>query len=510
MARFKHIDTSPRFLAVDLERQLMPGTFEHALHHLLEHELDLSHFDARYRNGAAGAPAFPPAVLLKIILFAYSRGLVSSRLIAQACLEQVTFIALSGDSEPHFTTIAHFVSTLGEDIAKVFGAVLAICDRQGLIGREMFAIDGVKLPSNAAKSRSGTRANFERQATRLEAAAQAMLARHRDGDQNTAEPSLAARAATRCERLTREATELRAWLAHHPDDRRGSQGAVVKSNRTDNDSAKLATDKGVIQGYTGVAAVDSWHQIIVVAQAHGTGAEHALLLPVVTQLQPLLKPPSLVTADAGYHSKANLLALDRVNVNALLADNQMRKRDERFKDQGHYRAQPDPLYDKAGQPRAKGLPRFAPRDFHYDDRTGRCVCPAGKRLYRHGSHRQINGKKAIRFRGAKRDCVPCAQRDRCLRKPETTATRQVAFFKQGNPSHADQLLSAMRERIDSAEGRAQYGQRFATVEPVFGNLRYNKRLSRFTLRGREKVDGQWQLFCLVHNIEKLANARRAA
>ena len=154
MARFKHIDTSPRFLAIDLERQLVPGTFEHALHHLMEHELDLSHFNARYRNDESGAPAYPPAMLLKIVLFAYSRGLVSSRFIAQACVDQVTFIALSGDSQPHFTTIAHFVSTLGEDIAKVFGAVLALCDRQGLIGHQMFAIDGVKLPSNAAKDSS--------------------------------------------------------------------------------------------------------------------------------------------------------------------------------------------------------------------------------------------------------------------------------------------------------------------------------------------------------------------
>jgi len=59
MARYKHIDTSPRFLAVDLERPLLPGTFEHALHHLIEHELDLSGFDARYGNGRTGAAAYP-------------------------------------------------------------------------------------------------------------------------------------------------------------------------------------------------------------------------------------------------------------------------------------------------------------------------------------------------------------------------------------------------------------------------------------------------------------------
>ena len=62
----------------------------------------------------------------------------------------------------------------------------------------------------------------------------------------------------------------------------------------------------------------------------------------------------------------------------------------------------------------------------------------------------------------------------------------------------------MKEAIDSEHGRALYGQRFATVEPVFANLRYNKGLDRFTLRGEKKVDAQWKLFCMVHNIEKLA------
>ena len=68
----------------------------------------------------------------------------------------------------------------------------------------------------------------------------------------------------------------------------------------------------------------------------------------------------------------------------------------------------------------------------------------------------------------------------------------------------------MKERIDAPAGRARYGERFATVEPVFANLRHNKGLDRFTLRGRTKVDGQWKLFCLVHNIEKLAHHGYAA
>ena len=75
MARYKDIDTSPRFLAVNLELQLLPGTFEHALNYLIDHEIDLSRFDTHYNNDNTGARAYPPALLLKVVLFAYSRGI---------------------------------------------------------------------------------------------------------------------------------------------------------------------------------------------------------------------------------------------------------------------------------------------------------------------------------------------------------------------------------------------------------------------------------------------------
>lgn len=360
-----------------------------------------------------------------------------------------------------------------------------------------------KLPSNAAKAKSGTRADFLRQAEKLEAAAQAMLARHRENDSLPVEPGLGEKETRQRERLTREAAQLRQWLTTHPEDRKGAQGKVIKSNRTDADSAKMATSKGVIQGYCGVVAVDARHQIIVAAQAHGTGSEQALLLPMVAATDPLRTADTLITADAGYHSETNLKALAEQQIPALIADNGMRKRDERFKDQGKYKALPDPLYDKA-HPK-KGAKHYLPRDFHYDADQGTCICPAGKSLYQNGAHCHHKGLIGTKFQGALRDCLPCDQREPCLRKPQTTKARQVTFFRgKADPSTLD-VLERMRRAIDSERGRELYGGRFATVEPVFGNLRHNKGLNRFTLRGREKVDGQWQLYCLVHNIEKLAH-----
>jgi Transposase DDE domain/Transposase domain (DUF772) len=437
MARYKDVDSGLKLLAVDLSRQLLPGTFEHALSHWLDHELDLSHFDAHYRNDVAGSKAYPPGMLLKVVLFAYSQGIVSSRGMERACRDHVTFVSLSGDNVPHFTTLAAFVS-------------------------------------------------------------------EREQDEKGTEPGLDAKTQQRVMRLRREAAQLKDWLARHPTDRHGVKGSIRKSNRTDNESAKMATAKGVIQGYTGVAAVDAKHQVIVEAQAHGTASEQELLLPVVASMKDLLLPDSLLTVDSGYHSEKNLRALEDQGIDALIADNDMRQRDERFATQSRHQQGPDPLHDKS--PAKNKLALYTPTDFRFDPQARTCFCPAGRSLYRQGKHCVTNkGLLSMRFQVSLRDCQPCPLRQRCLRTPETTKTRQVAFFYGKAPSASESATARMKRKIDSPDARRRYARRFATVEPVFANIRHNKRLNRFTLRGRRKVDAQWKLYCIVHNIEKLMN-----
>jgi transposase len=485
-----------------LDAQLIAGSFEYALDYLIDHEIDLSELDRRYRNDDTGAPAYDPAVMLKIVLLAYSRGVVSSRAIERLCRENVLFMAISGDSAPQFTTIAKFVRELGEEVSAIFAQVLLICDRQGLIGRQMFAIDGVKLPSNADKRRSGTHAELAHEAQRMEKAAAKMVRAHRGHDERAETGEEDEANAARIERLSSEAKRIRAFLATSTE-RRSEKGAIRKSNVTDNDSAKMATSKGVIQGYTAVAAVDGEAQIIVAAQAHGSGSEQSVLLPMVKKTETLRTAQTIITADAGYHSEANLQALHDARVPALVADGLMRRRDERFADQVRYKGLPDPLYDKTASGKTS-LIKFQPSDFSFDPASNTCICPAGKKLYSSGSACTVNGRRHHKFKGTKRDCVPCKIRERCLRHPERTAIRQVAFFDKSQRSPLC-YTERMKRAIDSERGRRLYGRRIAIVEPVFANLRYNKRLDRFTLRTQPKVNTQWNLYCLVHNIEKLAH-----
>ncbi|MBI3563293.1 MAG: transposase, partial [Gammaproteobacteria bacterium] len=152
MPKFIRYDPNQsKMVVINDADQLQPGTFEFAINHIIDTQLDLTVFHPRYTNENGGRPAYDPAILLKIILFAYSKGVTSSREIEWCCETNVLFKALSCDTVPHFTTLASFVSSRPEEIEAVFEQILLICDEQGLLGKELFAIDGCKMPSNAAK-----------------------------------------------------------------------------------------------------------------------------------------------------------------------------------------------------------------------------------------------------------------------------------------------------------------------------------------------------------------------
>ncbi|WP_040480573.1 transposase, partial [Vreelandella boliviensis] len=157
MPRFKAYNYDQNAMVViNYQDQLQPGTFEHAVHYLIEHKLDLSVFHPKCRNDATGRLAYDSAILLKIILFAYSKGITSSREM-QWCFEtNIIFKALSCDTVPHFTTLASFVSRHADEIEALFEQVLLVCHEQGLLGNELFAIDGCKMSSDASKEWSGT------------------------------------------------------------------------------------------------------------------------------------------------------------------------------------------------------------------------------------------------------------------------------------------------------------------------------------------------------------------
>jgi transposase len=263
MARYKHYDYAQTVMVpISLEKQLLPGTLEFAIHELIHRRVDTSIFESRYKNAAIGCSAYDPKILLKVVLFAYSRGIISSRKIERACQENITFMSLACGTVPDHSTIAAFISSMKDEIIAIFRDILLVCMGQELLGGTHFALDGLKLPSNAAKEWSGTFDDLKQKKEKLEAKVRQLLDQHETADQagegslSEARRSEQEKVHEQITRLEKQAVRIEAFLAAHAP-KRGKRGRELQSNVTDNDSAKMQTAHGVIQGYNGQALVDA-------------------------------------------------------------------------------------------------------------------------------------------------------------------------------------------------------------------------------------------------------------
>jgi transposase len=506
MAKYKSYEYGQTVLVpVSLAEQLQPGTLEHTIHYVVEERLDLSEFDAQRHNDETGAPGYDPRVLLKVVLLGYARGLLGSRKLEAACRQNIIFLALACGQRPDHSTIAGFVSGMGEErISALFSQVLLVCAEEGLLGGTHFALDGYKLSSNAAKECSGTHADLRRKQQKLRELVRERVREHRRRDRR--DDSGASRAPdTRITKLERQATRIERFLQENTP-RPGRQGKEVQSNVTDNESAKMKSSHGIIQGYNANAMVDAKHQVVVHAQAFGEGDDGAVAEPMLQGAQahlaaagrgPAALEGTIVSADTGYFSKRNLEAFTEAKVDAYVPDPKFRQRDPRLTGARRFRRPTD----KRKQQYKSKRRWFGPQDFKFDPQTQRLICPAGQRLYgtgRKGSNAQ--GYRVSHYKAAKAACLNCALRERCLQKPESGNPRQVRVF---HGRVTETLTSQMKDKIDTPEGRRTYSRRLGIVEPVFGHIAAHKRMDRSTLRGTIKVNIQWKLYCIVHNLEKI-------
>jgi transposase len=302
MAKYKHYDYSQDVLIpVSLKDQLIPGTLEFAIHILVETRIDTSTFDDRYKNDERGRWAYDPKILLKVILFGYSRGLISSRKIERACKENVTFMALACGQQPDHSTIAAFVSSMKDEILPSFRDVLLVCEEKSLLGGTVFALDGCKLPSNASMRKSGKVSDLEKKRERIEKRVEQLLKEQVDTDKRDDEDKDAGGSSgisnenKQIESLQKQAERIEKFLKENGP-KIGKQGREVRSNITDNESALMVSTHGNIQGYNGQALVDSKHQVIVHGEVFGEAQDHHLIPPKVKVMTTLRGRPLPQTA----------------------------------------------------------------------------------------------------------------------------------------------------------------------------------------------------------------------
>jgi len=456
----------------------------------------------------------PLNILLKIILFAYSKGIKSSREIEWCCKFNIIFKALSCDTLPHYTTIASFVSGHPQSIESIFEQILLTCDEQGLLGHELFAIDGCKMSSDASKEWSGTIKELEQKRDKIKHLIKHHISEDKKLSKNEPlEDARIKRAKQAAKTLTAAHNKIEKFLkTAEPRMGKGKQKKEVKSNITDNESAKMTTSKGTIQGYNGVTSVDKKHQIIIDAQAFGEGQEHHTLQPVLETIEEryrrlginddIYQAETIVTADTGFANEANMAYLNEHNINAYIPDNQFRSRDPKFSNQKS-------KYGKRRNHSKKKAKAVIPaNEFRFDPTDKTCVCPAGENMWLKKEGIDQRGNHKVFFEGRLTKCRHCALKKQCMRNPGSADDRngngrQVSFVLESKrkPTYTDW----MKERVDSGKGKLIYSHRMSVVEPVFGNIGSNKGLNKFSLRGKKKVQSQFKLFCIIHNIEKIKN-----
>jgi len=421
MAKYKSYDYCQRvMIPVSLEDQLMPGTLEFAIHTLVETRMDMCVFDHRYNNDETGRWAYDPKILLKVVLVAYSRGLISSRKIERACRENVIFMALSCQLCPDHSTIASFVSSMQDEILPLFRDVLLVCDEMRLLGGTFFALDGCKLPSNASKEWSGTISELKKKKDKIEGKVRDLLSQQIEADRNDDERkeishlSDEQRRKKQIDRLQGKADRITKWLEEN-DAKIGKVGREVKSNVTDNESVKMMTSHGTIQGYNAQSLIDSKHQVIVHGEAFGCGQDHGHLAPMLDGAKENFEKigrkaesfsGQILTADSNYHCTKSLKKCDEEGLDAYIPDTRFRRRDSRFATQKRHRR-------KRGD-------RFLPEDFQYKASEDQYICPRGKTLTLRVKRGVIKGVIYKQYVSDENDCKGCPI-------PSTTGHRRACL-----------------------------------------------------------------------------------
>jgi transposase len=443
-----------------LQDWLPEGHLASFISDVVDHALDLAPIFGAYATGdGRGQPPYHPALMVKLLVYAYCTGKPSSRQIEKATYDEVPYRVLAANQHPDHDTLAAFRQQHLVALAALFLQVLALCQRAGLVTLGHVALDGTKVWANASKHKAmsyGRMGEAERtleaevaallaQAQQVDAAEDAQYGTGRRGDELPAEltrrttrlakireAKAALEAEARAE-ATQAAAAAQAKLAARqrqaettgrkpkgrppkaPDPTQATPGPKAQRNFTDPESRimKDGATKSFVQAYNAQAAVDSAAQVIVAADVTQAANDKRQLVPMLRQVAKNCGAvPTVASADSGYCSEAAVTAEALAGIDLHVAVARQKHGDARA---------------------VSGPPAPAP-----DDGTG---------------------------------------------------------------------IAAMRAKLQTVAGHAVYARRKAIVEPVFGQIKDGRGFRRFSFRGLAKVQAEWLLICCTHNLLKLFRAR---
>jgi transposase len=489
----------------------------------------------KYKGG--GTSSYHPRMMLKVLVYAYTQRVYSSRQIAKALRENVNYIWLSGGNRPDFRTINAF---RGERmklvIEAIFTSVLELLVEEGYVKLENYFVDGTKVEANAnrhkvvwAKSRAKYQERLREKVQELLKEIDAVNAAEDEeyGDKDLDEVE-GGGGGIDAEKLEKKIDELNRKLREQPEDKKLAKAVKVMEkdylprqkryeeqkrklgernsySKTDEDATfmRMKEDRGAEKPLPKPAynvQTGTEGQFVVGFSLHQRAGDTTCLIPhlegvkaslqAIAQRQPEVLPtqddqprclPHNISADAGYGSEENY---------AYFADHQLGnyvKYNTFHREQQHHRK---PELIRKAQFRTENLP--------YDAEKDAFTCPANQPLtYRGTSHERTENGYWTELRHYEASaCSTCPLKPECTRAKHNRHLR-VSFRLR-------RFREQARTNLLSEQGTALRVQRNIEVESVFGQIKHNMRFRRFSLRGLEKVKTEWGLVCIAHNMQKLA------
>ena len=467
-------------------------------------QMDLSRFERSYRLGAAGRPAFDPRVMVALLLYAYARGSRSSRRIERACLEDVAFKVITGMRCPDHSTIAEFRRRHQDEIAELFDDVLGLCKEAGLVSVGVITIDGSKMKASASmdqnRSYRGLVREILREAEETDRAEDELYGREHSGDElperlRTAEGRKQALADAKRRIEERKGKQVndppvaemevdpeaavlskpgrrggrREWLRtarRELEEHRSLEQRPVPRDRDDRRFQALGRLEENLR--VELAAHDAYDQWRVNSRdTKGRALSGRKSKPFTPPQEPegqinLSDPDSRVMRTQGMPPRQAYNAQAAVNDQQVILAAEITLEAADFGQLG-------PMFHRTMENlEAQGV----------TESPGVVVADAG---YWNTGHIQ-----AINQRGV-----------------EVLIPPDGAMREGKRPGWEDGPYDAMRDKLSSEEGRKLYAKRKITIEPVYGQIKYNRGITEFMRRGRAAVQSEWRLVAATHNLLKL-------
>jgi transposase len=447
----------------DIEDEIPKDDISRTIKEVVE-ELNFETIEKRYKE--VGNVGYEPKTLFKIIIYSYTNKIYSYRKMAKESERNIYYWYLTGKEKPDFRTLWRFVDKHKKAIRELFEQVVQICEELGMIKLENVAIDGSKIRANASKDGLDRRKEIIKE-----------IIRH-SGNLNRAEDQEYGKD----KRGDELPEEIRDMKARQKRIKEIVQKKINKGQKDTECQIMKTSQNGFQAAYNTQISVDEKQQVIVNADVITEPNDANALIEQIEGVKKILnRKPQRALADAGYANVNNAKYLESEKIEAIIADKQIKE----IKN----------IMEKQKIPLRKGI--YAKEMFEYMPEEDLYICPAQQKLYpsKEYASPQKNAvvQKRIYYNYAA--CTTCQKRNLC--------TKNKCNFRSITRRVDETSLDKLKATIRTERGYNIYKKRMKIVEPVFGNIKWNKGFNRFSAKGLARVKTQFFLACFVHNIEKI-------